>query len=110
MAAKSPRSSSSANSMGILMNTNVCPVRRKCVPAEVIVKTGHAHSMRRKMEKILKILKRIKHQCQQHETCDNCIMARDGACGVAEMAGELADIIIDSPAHWDIEKIERILS
>ena len=52
-------------------------------------------------------LKQIKHQCEQHYDCKDCIFCSNKLkCKVKDVTYMLCR----TPNEWDIEEIERILN
>ena len=55
------------------------------------------------MDDILKKIKQIKYQCDQHADCANCIFGYGYKCKVKEIVYDLCR----RPSDWDIENIEK---
>lgn len=63
------------------------------------------------MEHLIRLLVRVKFQCQNHLACCNCIFYQDteddneSSCKIME----LIDCLYTLPSEWDEKKIRRLL-
>ena len=55
---------------------------------------------------VLNKLEKVRHQCDIHEGCVNCIFKhKNGRCKVQT----ISKLLQEKPSEWDMEKISRIL-